>query len=228
MAPASCRKGETAAARVNQNLGAPPIAPVDRGALVERGTVPRRVDAGRAEPVGLALAAGAAASYALGCCVTRKLPIAAPVAPTDTPRAALAGAFLGPSLQMIVGGPLLGVYALATGERLTQAPSLASVGAVVYLVVLGSVLAYSALAFLLQHAPPALATSYAYVNPPVALALGAAFGSETIRAADVFGLALVLVGVVLLLTRVLPTEARRAMQVSSAARDQIDAPRRIG
>jgi drug/metabolite transporter (DMT)-like permease len=165
----------------------------------------------RADPTGLLLAGGAAASYALGCVATRRLPITSASTSSDDPRAAIATACLGPSLQMSIGGLLLGPYAYMNGERLTVMPTTASLIALAYLTVFGSILAYTALGFLLQNTRPALATSYAYVNPPVALALGAMFGAERFRGEDFGGLALVLFGVVMIATS-------RAQSAISSAR----------
>jgi drug/metabolite transporter (DMT)-like permease len=61
---------------------------------------------------------------------------------------------------------------------LTQAPSLRSLGAVAFLAAFGSIVAFSAYGFLLRNTRPAIATSYAYVNPVVALVLGIALGGE--------------------------------------------------
>ena len=68
----------------------------------------------------------------------------------------------------------------------------------------GSLIAYSAYLFLLQHVRPALATSYAFVNPLVAMLLGAALAGEHIDRAEYMALAIIIVGVLL----VLPFERR--------------------
>jgi drug/metabolite transporter (DMT)-like permease len=66
-----------------------------------------------------------------------------------------------------------------------------------YVIVLGSMIVYSALGYLLRNARPALASSHAYVNPLVALALGATLGGERVTGADVLGLGLVLAAIAL-------------------------------
>jgi drug/metabolite transporter (DMT)-like permease len=58
------------------------------------------------------------------------------------------------------------------GERLLVVPTLNSVLAIVYLGLFGSLIGYTSFMYLMKHVSPALATSYAYVNPVVALALG--------------------------------------------------------
>jgi drug/metabolite transporter (DMT)-like permease len=136
----------------------------------------------RAEPLGAALVALAAASYAFGLVATR--------------RVALAPGVMGTASQMLTGGAMLAALSLARGEPIALPPARAawSLG---YLVLLGSVAGYSALGWLLRNTRPALTTSYAYVNPIIALALGAALGGERFAGADYAGLVLVLAAVTL-------------------------------
>ncbi|MEO5731775.1 MAG: drug/metabolite exporter YedA [Byssovorax sp.] len=131
----------------------------------------------RADPLGAVMIVAAAASYAFGSVATRRLKLPAGV--------------LGTAAQMTAGGAMLLVASVVRGERLV-APSGGSIAALVYLVVVGSMLAYSAFGYLLRNTRPALATSYAYVNPIVALALGVALAGERVTRADLVGLALVL------------------------------------
>lgn len=70
-------------------------------------------------------------------------------------------------------------------------------GALLYLIVFGSILAYSAFVYVINHSRPALATSYAYVNPVVAVGLGAAFAAEQVSGAQLLGMAVILAGVAL-------------------------------
>jgi drug/metabolite transporter (DMT)-like permease len=136
----------------------------------------------RADPVGAAMIVAAAASYAFGCVATRRLK--------------LPGGVLGTAAQMTAGGVMLLLASFARGERVI-APSAGAVAALGYLVVFGSMLAYSAFGYLLRNTRPALATSYAYVNPMMALALGVALAGERVTRADLVGLALVLAAVAL-------------------------------
>ncbi|MFT3768986.1 MAG: drug/metabolite exporter YedA [Minicystis sp.] len=152
----------------------------------------------RAEPVGAALVAFAAASYAFGCVATR--------------RASIAPGVMGTASQMLAGGVMLAVASVVRGERVAT-PSASALWALAYLVVLGTVVAYSAFGWLLKNARPALATSYAYVNPIMALGLGAALGGEQFARADYAGLGLVLVAVALV------GWAQRAGGSERAARD---------
>src|SRR5258708_34385705 len=86
-------------------------------------------------------------------------------------------------MEMLAGGVLLGIVGLIGGEagrlHLTAVTgkSLLSVG---YLVVAGSLIGFSAYAWLIRNARTSLVSTYAYVNPVVAGLLGAAFASEPI------------------------------------------------
>ncbi len=82
--------------------------------------------------------------------------------------------------QMLAGGVGAVLLGLARGERMTAMPDAGSLLAMLYLVVLGSLVAFSAYTWLLRNTRPVLATSYAFVNPLLAVALGAALGGETI------------------------------------------------
>lgn len=103
-------------------------------------------------------------------------------------------------VQMLVAGPLLVVAGLAAGEDPDPARwSGGSIWALLYLVGPGSILAFGSLIWLLTHAPVSVATTYAYVNPPIALLLGWLLLDEQITATIVLGGALVIVAVVLVL-----------------------------
>jgi drug/metabolite transporter (DMT)-like permease len=100
------------------------------------------------------------------------------------------------SVQMLVAGLLLTGAALVTGEPFdVQSWSVESWAGLLYLVVPGSLLAYASLLWLLANVPVWLATSYAYVNPVVALLLGWAILRERLDLTTVFGSVLVIVSV---------------------------------
>ena len=63
---------------------------------------------------------------------------------------------------------------------------------------LPSLVAFTAYLYLLNTVRPALATSYAYVNPPVAVVIGALFGGERVHAFDVVSMSVILAGVALI------------------------------
>lgn len=100
--------------------------------------------------------------------------------------------------QMLCGGVLLGIAAWLHGERIDAVPPPAAILAVVYLAVFGSIVAFGAYIWLLNNVRPALATSYAYVNPPIAVALGALLAGERVGAPTIVAMAVILVGVVLI------------------------------
>ena len=77
-------------------------------------------------------------------------------------------------------------------------PTAAGWGALAYLVVFGSIIAFSAYMYLLANVRPAAATSYAYVNPAVAVMLGVVFAGEHIGLAESLAMAVIISAVVLI------------------------------
>jgi drug/metabolite transporter (DMT)-like permease len=119
--------------------------------------------------------------------------------------------------QMLLGGPLMFLVALARGERLHGPVSGASGAALGYLIVFGSLIAFSAFGFLLKATRPLIATSYAYVNPLVALAIGAALGGEQLSARKLGACSLTVIGVlVVTLSRHVPASGRAELVKTSA------------
>ena len=106
--------------------------------------------------------------------------------------------FMSAAGQMLVGTLWLIVAALLHGERITTLPSTSATAAMLYLVVAGSIFGFTAYIWLLHHVRPALATSYAYVNPPLAVLIGALIGGETFTRHDLGAMAVILVGVVII------------------------------
>ena len=113
-------------------------------------------------------------------------------------------AAMGSGMQMLAGGVLLGLAGLLTGEArqlhvdAISGRSLASLG---YLVVAGSLIGFSAYAWLIRNARTSLVSTYAYVNPVVAVLLGAAFASEPITARTLLAGGVILAGVALIVAR---------------------------
>jgi drug/metabolite transporter (DMT)-like permease len=97
--------------------------------------------------------------------------------------------------QMLTGGGALLLAGLLRGERIQDLPGLGPWLSVAYLSVFGSLFAYTAYAYLLAHTRPAVATSYAYVNPVVAVILGVTLGGEVIGGWALVGLPVILAGV---------------------------------
>ncbi len=99
--------------------------------------------------------------------------------------------------QMVCGGVLLVAVGLAIGERPQALPTPQGMAAIAYLCVFGSIVAFTAYVWLLHHVRPALAGSYAYVNPVIAVALGAWLGRERFTSHDLGAMAVILAGVAL-------------------------------
>ncbi|HET8941263.1 MAG TPA: drug/metabolite exporter YedA [Rudaea sp.] len=136
----------------------------------------------RGSPLGAIALVCAAAAWAFGSVWSRR---------RDMPHPAMSTA-----AQMLCGSVALAMGAVLGGERIHAMPQLHATIALGYLIVAGSILGFSAYIYLLHHVRPALATSYAYVNPPIAVLLGVALGGETVHALDLVGMAVILAGVV--------------------------------
>jgi drug/metabolite transporter (DMT)-like permease len=118
---------------------------------------------------------------------------------------------VGASMQMLAAGALLTLVGVGTGElgRL-EVPSFESLAALVYLIAIGSIVAYSSYVWLLRNASPTLVSTYAYVNPVVAVALGAAFLGESVTPRVLLAGLAILAAVVLIVTaRTTSRQARR-------------------
>jgi drug/metabolite transporter (DMT)-like permease len=136
----------------------------------------------RASPGGAALGLLAPMGWALGSMVSRRLPSPPGIMRTAAP--------------MLAGGGAMLVVSLVTHEQLGGPPSTRSVVALAYLCIFGSLVGFSAYSYLLTHTRPAVATSYAYVNPVIAVLLGVAFGGERFGLTSFAGASIVLVAVV--------------------------------
>src|SRR6266480_4127952 len=114
-----------------------------------------------------------------------------------------ASPFLTAAQQMLCGGLLLLLAGIMTGEMRSFHPnstSISSVASFVYLVIIGAVVGYTAYIWLLRHCEPAKVATYAYVNPIVAVLLGAAFAGETLSMRIVIAGALIIGSVALVIT----------------------------
>ena len=103
--------------------------------------------------------------------------------------------FMSAAGQMLTGGLWMLAAALVTGERMTAWPSLQASLALFYLVGFGSIVGFTAYIWLLHHVRPVLATSYAYVNPPIAVLFGVLLAGEAISANEIAATAVILAGV---------------------------------
>ncbi len=137
-----------------------------------------------ASPVGLIALLLAPISWAWGSVWSRGRDLPAP--------------FMSTAAQMLCGGVAMGIVGLTLGERIHEVPPLKATLALIYLGVFGSIIGFSAYVWLLHHVRPALATSYAYVNPPIAVLLGALLLHERVGTQAIAAMALILAGVVLI------------------------------
>jgi drug/metabolite transporter (DMT)-like permease len=133
-------------------------------------------------PLGLALIIVVAGmSWALGSVLSQRFDM-----PSD-PLVATAWGMLFGGLVMLAGGLIAG----EGGNFSLDAFSTKSILALAYLIVLGAIVGYSCYGYLLEHAPLSLVSTYAYVNPVIAVILGAIVLGEGIAPLTVLGMVLV-------------------------------------
>jgi drug/metabolite transporter (DMT)-like permease len=105
--------------------------------------------------------------------------------------------------QMLAGGVFLALTAAALGEFRNFHPSTVSRGAwlsLLYLIVAGSIIGFTAYVWLIHHESPTKVGTYAYVNPVVAVLVGYFLGGETLGLRTILGTVLVLISVVVITT----------------------------
>jgi drug/metabolite transporter (DMT)-like permease len=132
---------------------------------------------------------GGGTAWSLGAVLTRALPL-------PKSKGITAGA------EMLFGGVILLVLSALTGE-MHPFPhvSAKAAGALLYLVVAGSLLGFSAFVWLLGRMPATRVASHAYINPVVAVALGYFFAGEVVTLRMLFGTALIVASVALILIK---------------------------
>jgi drug/metabolite transporter (DMT)-like permease len=135
---------------------------------------------GAADGWGVALVLVAAFMWATGSYLSSRIPM------PDDPFAAT-------SLEMLAGGLVMLPFSLLTVHGLS--PSAASIAGWAYLVTFGSLLGFSAYVWLLANAPLGLVSTYAYVNPLVAITLGVIFRGEELTWRLLIGAAIVIAAV---------------------------------
>jgi drug/metabolite transporter (DMT)-like permease len=147
----------------------------------------------------------ASISWSVASALTRKLPLP----PSKV---------MSSGTQMFAGGVLLTLTAAALGEFRRFHPSTVSRGAwlaLLYLIVAGSIIAFTAYVWLIHHESPTKVGTYAYVNPVVAVFLGCFLGGETLDLRTVLGTLFVLVSVVVI------TTTRAQKPVAKLAADEV-------
>ncbi len=107
---------------------------------------------------------------------------------------------MGAACQMLTGGLVLLIVSAYAGESWPAEVSARSWGALLFLIVLGSLIAYSAYQYLLKTVRPLVASSNTFVNPLVAFAVGVWFAAEHVTMTEMIALGVILVGVFLVLS----------------------------
>ncbi len=140
------------------------------------------------DPVGAVALIIASMSWSVASALTRKLPL-------PPSKVMSSGA------QMLAGGVFLALTAASLGEFRNFHPSTVSRGAwlsLLYLIVAGSIIAFTAYVWLIHHESPTKVGTYAYVNPVVAVLLGYLLGGEALALRTILGTAFVLISVVVI------------------------------
>ncbi|MFZ6721893.1 drug/metabolite exporter YedA [Undibacterium sp. Ji49W] len=138
-----------------------------------------------AKPLGILFLLGAILCWDIGSILSQK-------------KLKMAAGGMGFASEMLVGGLFLFLVSLFRGEQLTGEITFNAVAAWAYLVVAGSLLAFTAYMYLLSKVPAGLAASYAYVNPVIAVALGVAFGGEHLSMRAMLAMSIILGSVIVL------------------------------
>jgi drug/metabolite transporter (DMT)-like permease len=139
----------------------------------------------------------ASVSWSVSSALTRKLPL-------PSSKVMSSGA------HMLAGGVLLALTAAALGEFRDFHPGSISSGvwlALLYLIVAGSIIAFTAYVWLIHHESPTKVGTYAYVNPVVAVLVGYFLGGEALGLRTILGTMLVLISVVVITS----TRAKKAI-----------------
>lgn len=163
----------------------------------------------RVNPFGTLVLVLASLSWAYGSIYSRHHPL--PHSP-----------LLGVAMQCLAGGGVLLLAALFTGEfrefHLAQV-STRSWLALFYLAAFGSALGFSAYVYLLKHSNATHVSTYAFVNPVVALVLGWALGGEAVTLRTILASVVILAAVILVITarRAIPTQADESMPAAGEA-----------
>lgn len=142
------------------------------------------------EPHHIALVIAAPMCWALGSVLARRLP--GPIGHDP---------FMLPALEMLTGGLSLALVAFVRGEQIPTDATTSSWLALGYLWLFGSLVAFTAYNWLLRNARPVVATSYAYVNPILAVILGAVISGEVLGVTTVVANVLIVAAVWLALRR---------------------------
>jgi drug/metabolite transporter (DMT)-like permease len=147
------------------------------------------------DPRGAAALIIASIGWAVASALMRKLPL-----PSSK--------VMSSASQMLAGGIFLSITAAALGEFQKFHPANVSREAwlaLLYLIIAGSIIAFTAYVWLLHHESPTKVSTYAYVNPVVAVVLGYFFANEALGSRTILGSALVLLSVIVITTTPKPS-----------------------
>ncbi len=151
------------------------------GTLLLVGATPAEIlAADKRGPIALTIAS---ASWSLGTVYAKRHPTQA-------------SPYMGAAFQMIVGGTAVALVGTALGEWASWHLSSRGIGAIAYLVIVGSILGYSAYSYALRHASATIVGTYAYVNPVIAVLLGWLLLHEPVGPRTFIAMGMILVAVV--------------------------------
>ncbi|PRC93325.1 drug/metabolite exporter YedA [Solimicrobium silvestre] len=140
-----------------------------------------------AKPIGIVALLGAIICWDLGSVLSQR-------------KFSLAPGAMGFASEMLLGGVFLVVLGYLNGEHFVGTITPSAWFAWSYLVVAGSLGAFTAYMYLIATVPPALASSYSYVNPVIAVTLGVMFAGEKIGTRDIVAMTVILSSVLLITT----------------------------
>jgi drug/metabolite transporter (DMT)-like permease len=142
------------------------------------------------DPLGMVVLIVAALSWSIGSLYSRKASL-----PSSS--------ILGTGMEMLVGSVGLFAFGTLVGEWSQfhlATISMRSIGGLIYLILFGSLIGFVSYTWLLRNAPTPIVSTYAYVNPVVALFLGSVIAGEALDGQDILSALIVLAGVVLITT----------------------------
>ena len=152
--------------------------------------------------LGCIIVLSCAFSWAVGAILSRELKL--PVSP-----------MVAAGWEMLAAGVFNGSLGVAIGAWKTARWTHQAMGAVAYLVIFGSLVGYTAFVWLLDHVPAPKVTTYAYVNPVIAVIFGAAFLGERMAGTEYIGMAAVVIAVALV------TSSRIRVEVVREETDEV-------
>jgi drug/metabolite transporter (DMT)-like permease len=158
-----------------------------------------------AKPIGALVIVLGALGWAAGSVYSQRSAL-----PKDT--------LLGAAMGMLAGGVLLAAFSAVRGEFGNATFTTDALLATAYMVVVGSLIGFSAYVWLLKTVPASTVSTYAYVNPVIAVMLGWAFNDEVITGRTLLAGAAIVVGVALMVSRSVEKEPEPALETVTSAK----------